>query len=340
MKKGVIFAALVIFFASSVSYPFFTNTLINFTTFEQDMDKVIKMDATKHEEAIKKYPELNYEEYGFEKVQFTNEDFALNNWEIGLCPSANTIQNNVLSYCKKVVSVKVDTSSKSLSNQVLGVRIHFPQWRFLAWALVRPRYEFFAVYDDGSYVTRRAGATSRLGEVASNDNSLPVGVLVNVGQVKWIAARVYGLNYPHQLGLRIKSSDGDIQEYYMGSLWYEGWKKLMWINPYYTENLKDRVLERLPLYPKSFPYIKFNSYCIYKPEINNGGDFVTYFEYVQLAYDKAFVRGNSMNESIDDEFFWDIIGTERRTRKLNELKAISETIQLRLQEKKRQKESK
>ena len=312
---GILGAVFVLL--SSQAFSSIERTLINFPTFEENIAKVAEKDKQIHAAVIKKRPDLDFAQYGYPKVDLTPADWKLDQWQVVLTSSANTVENNIESYTKKVASKKYTS--------VLGVRVHFPKWHYLSWALVRPPFEFFAYYDDGSDVNP---------ETPTDDDNLKTGVLMNVGQIKSISAWIYGLNYPHQVGIRIKDREDMVREYFMGSTFYDGWRKLVWINPNYADDVRDRVLQRLPLYPKSFPFIKFDSYAIYKPEINNGGDFVIYFKDVTVNYDRAIVREEL---DIDDEAEWKILSTARLEKKNIDLKNIGEQLYLKRQAEKRQK---
>ncbi len=317
MKKGfagILVAVLVLL--SSLGFSAIERTLINFPTFEEKMAEIVQKDKEIHDQVIKDNPDMDLTQYGYPVVQFTPDHWKLDQWLVILTSSANTVENNIKSFTKKVPSKKF--------GDVLGIRVHFPKWHYLSWAIVRPPFDFYAYYDDGSDVNK---------EAASDDDNSQTGVLVNVGQIKSISAWIYGLNYPHQVALRIKNRDDLLQEYFMGATFYDGWRKLVWINPNYADDVRDRVLQRMPLYPLSFPYIRFDSYVIYKPEVNPGGDFVIYFKDVKINFDRAIVREEL---DIDDEMAWKILSQARLDKKGVELKNIGEQLYLRDQEAKRQ----
>lgn len=324
MKKGVFTSAAIgvfalVFAVSSASFGSITKSLIDFTNFQANMNEVVKKDREIHQKAVEKNPAMELTNYGFPLFQFDDGSFDLTNWRIILASSANTVKNNVLSYTKAVNSKRFGT--------VLGARIHFIQGRFLSWALVQPPFNFFAYYDDGTYVNEGANG---------EENALSMGVLVNVGQVKSISTWVYGENYQMSVGLRMRDRNNLNTDYFMGSLYFDGWRKLVWMNPEYTDNVQDRIIQRLPLYPKSFPYVSFDSYIIYKPETELGGDFIVYFKDVVMEFDKAIVREEL---DINDEAEWGILAKDRLEAKVNDMKNIGEKIYLLEQERRRQKAS-
>ena len=303
--------ALVVLFTVS-GYSAIDKILIDFTEFEKNMTQVLDKDKQVHAEEIAKHPELDFAQYGYPSVEFTIADWKLEQWKIRLNSSANTVKNNMDSYCKTVESKRFGV--------VLGVRVHFPEWKFLSWAMVQPPYEFFAYYDNGKYVNQLTD---------EGENELPMGVLVNVGQIKYIQAWIYGLNYTHQIALRLKDRDGLIQEYFLGHTQFDGWRQLTWVNPVYADDIRDRILQRIPLYPLSYPYVKFDSYVVYKPETDNGGDFIIYFKDVKIAFDRAIVRETL---DIEDEKWWGILAEKTLDQKLYELKTIGEQLHLMKQE--------
>jgi hypothetical protein len=317
MRKGVLWVSIgFLFFISSVSFSAVKKTLIDFPTFEANMGTVVDKDNKVHEQMIASNSALDLGQYGVPVVKFTADDWKLGQWKITLTSSANTTANKVLSYATKAPSKRF--------GDVLGARIHFIQGRFLSWATIAPPFDFFPYYDDGSYVNQND---------TKEENSLTMGVLVNVGQIKSISTWVYGLNYQMSTAIRMRDRNDAQQDYFMGSLYYDGWRKLVWTNPEYTDSIQDRNLQRLPLYPKSYPFIAFDSYIVYKPETENGGDFVVYFKDIEVEFDRAIIREEL---DIDDEPIWGILQKERLGKRVNDLKNIGEKLYLLKQEQKRQ----
>jgi hypothetical protein len=317
MRKGLLLSLVVLIsFAASIAFSAVKKTLIDFGTFEQNISGVAEKDSKIHEEQAKANPDMDLTQYGFPVVKFTGEDWKLDKWKVILASSANTVQNNVLSYSLKAPSKRfVD---------VLGVRIHFIQGPFLSWAMVKAPFNFFPFYDNGEFVNQND---------SKEENSLVMGILANVGQVKSLSTWVYGLNYQMQVSARIKDRNDQIQDFYLGSVFYDGWRKLVWTNPEYTDSIQDRVLQRLPLYPKSYPFISFDSFVVYKPEIENGGDFVIYFKDIEIEFDRAIIREEM---DIDDETIWGIMQKERLKERVQDLKAIGEKIYLYQMEERKQ----
>lgn len=318
MRKGVWIGVVgLLAMATSMSFSAVSKPMIDFTTFEQNIRTVIQKDQDVHAKAVAEKPQLELTNYGFPAFRFSENSFDLTNWRVILTSSANTTKNNVLSYTKAV-------KSERFKGSVLGARIHFIEGRFLSWALVKPMFDFFAYFDDGGYVNNGANA---------EENGLVMGVLVNTGQIKSISSWVYGLNYQMQYGIRFRDRNENTADYFMGSLYFDGWRKLVWLNTEYADNVQDRIVQRLPLYPRSYPFIVFDSFIVWKPETENGGDFIAYFKDVNVEFDKAIVRETL---DIDDENEWGILAKERLDRKLIDMKTIGEKVYLYEQESARQ----
>ncbi len=318
MRKGFVWLYVsIFFFVSSLSFSAVKKTLIDFNVYEQNIAKVVEKDKKIHDEAVQKGIAPDLTQYGYPKVEFTPDDWTIDKWKVILCPSANTVRNNILSYTKKVPSKRF--------GDVLGVRIHFIEGRFLSWALISPPFDFYPFYDDGSEVSRGPN---------NEENGLVMGLLMNVGQIKSLSGWVYGLNYQMQTGIRLKDRNDLVHDYFLGSVFFDGWRKLVWNNPEYTDQIQDKVLQRVALYPKSYPYIYFDSYVVYKPEQEPGGDFVIYFKDVEMEYDRAIVTEEM---DIEDEAIWGILAKERSAKRLRDLKTIGERIYLYQKEMRKQK---
>ncbi len=318
MMKGVLWFFVSLFLMiSSVSFSAVKKMLIDFNVYDQNIGQVAEKDNKIHADMVTKGKAIDLSQYGYPQVEFTGSDWAVDKWRIILASSANTVRNNVLSYTQKVPSKKF--------GDVLGCRIHFIEGRFLSWAVIEPPFDFYPYYDDGSDVNVND---------SKEENSLVTGILMNVGQIKSVSAWIYGLNYQMQASVRIRDRNDIVQDYFMGSVFYDGWRKLVWTNPDYTDQIQDRVLQRVALYPKSYPFVAFDSFAVYKPEMEKGGDFVIYFKDVEVEYDRAIIREEL---DIEDEAAWGILAAERLKKRVSDLRTIGEKIYLYKQEEKRQK---
>ncbi len=252
---------------------------------------------------------------GLPKYEITVSDMLIQKWVVLLNSSANSVSAKRYSMCKKVKTKGKYTKDP---RDVLGARIHFPAGPFNAWAKITPPFEFRAFGKDGKIV------------------SVENGVVDNTGQIYQIVVEVNGRNYNHSLTLRLKDDQEDITDYFMGYLYFAGWKKLIWKNPNYIENVDIREIFRLPLYPKSVPYKKLDSFIIYRHGNVQGGDFVTYIANVSIAYDKAVLEEEM---DVDDEEVWQIITQRQQARAAIEEKRNAEIVELRRREQLRQHQS-
>ena len=163
---------------------------------------------------------------------------ALDDWEVELASSSQTIQNMRFSKCQGVRSKRF--------GQVLGARIHFPDGHYNSYAIVAPPFEIPAfqhptVLEDGelrdmtaeemnSINEQRGVKTGEPGFVDKNSKYDGMGVIKNVGNVKSIKVQVYGSNYPHGLSIRFKDQSGASRDIFMDHLNFDGWKEIIWKN--------------------------------------------------------------------------------------------------------------
>jgi hypothetical protein len=226
-------------------------------------------------------------------------DLSIDNWAVKLAPSSASAENRVLSKCKPV-------ESKKMNGDVMGVRIHFPTAPFNSWARIAPPFDI-PFYENAE------------GEEGGGTKFLNKGVLRNVGTIRSIVARVTGRNFPHSLSITLKTDQDESQEMFLGNLDFEGWRPLVWQNPNYVDDVKQRDLRKTPLYPESMPSVKFDSFTIYRHGSHIGGDFVTYFKDVQLVYDLALIE---VERDIDDEGAWRILQKRRDVKRAAEIRRL------------------
>jgi hypothetical protein len=256
---------------------------------------------------------------------------AIGNWEVLLASSSRTVENITMSYTREAPSKQFGT--------VMGIRIHFPVEPHNSWALIKPPFEIPAfepqatIGDDGSIQPAGDGITgpSRFeapaGENGKVDKTKPAyGVVKNVGVVKSVAVNVYGLNFPHGLSTILIDSQGNEKTIFMGYLQFDGWGELIWNNPAYVQEVRNRDIRIYPLYPTSTPFVKFGGFLIQRDAAKTGGDFVTYFKDVKLIYDLAVL---DQDRDIDDESLWHIILDRETARKTWEMEQFGQNQILR-----------
>jgi len=256
---------------------------------------------------------------------------AIENWEVILASSARNVQNVSHSFTREAKSKEFET--------VMGVRIHFPIEPHNSWARIKPpfdipAYETSTVDGDGT-ITRDANAdpTAKTRFESQEENSPAFGVIKNVGAIREVKVRVYGLNFPHGLTTILIDQLGNERSMFMGYLAFEEWNELIWRNPAYMTEVRNRELRLYPLYPYSTPFIKFGGFLIQRDAAKIGGDFVTYFKDVSLIYDLAVL---TPERDIDDEGTWNIIQTREDARKVWEMERFGFNQVLRYQEQQRQ----
>ena len=242
-------------------------------------------------------------------------DLSIGNWEIDLASSSQVGENQFLSYVA-AATTKTDKVT------VLGARIHFPGAPYNSYAIIKPPFDIPA-YED------------KPGDPAGTGNKFTgKGVLKNVGNIKYIEVTVNGRNFPHGFGIIIEDQNNEEKIIFIDYLRFAGWKTLVWKNPNYIEEVKNREVRGSPLYPLSQPFIKFKGFIIYRDGANIGGDFVTYIKDIKIAYDLAITSDFELD--IDDEALWKIISDREAKRTMAEMKRLGNVQVLRyLEEKKK-----
>jgi hypothetical protein len=256
---------------------------------------------------------------------------AIENWEVLLASSSRTVENISLSYTREAPSKQFDT--------VMGVRVRFPTEPFNSWALIKPPFEIPAfepsatIRDDGSIEPSGDGITGKSRFESQEDGQPAYGVIKNVGVIKSIAVNVYGLNFPHGLSTVIIDSTGNTKNIFMGYVQFDGWGELIWNNPAYIQEVRNRDIRLYPLYPTSTPFIKFGGFLIQRDAAKEGGDFVTYFKDVRVIYDLAVL---DTDRDIEDEAIWSIILDRETARKVWEMEKFGHNQVLRYLETQKQ----
>ena len=256
---------------------------------------------------------------------------AIENWEVTLASSSRTVESIGLSYTREAPSKLHDT--------VLGLRVRFPTEPFNSWAAVRPPFDIPAfepsatIRDDGSIEPENDGIVGRSRFEAAEAGQPAYGVIKNVGTIKSVAVNVYGLNFPHGLSTIIIDRFGNEQTMFMGYLQFDGWGELIWNNPAYVQQVRNREMRLYPLYPNSTPFIKFGGFLVQRDAAKEGGDFIAYFKDVRVIYDLAVL---DTERDIDDESLWHIIQDRETARKTWEMERFGQNQVLRYLETQKQ----
>jgi hypothetical protein len=236
----------------------------------------------------------------------------MRNWLVTLASSSQSVTNNALSYVTEATSKGFFGGEAPVP--VMGVRVHFPVEPFNSWALIKPpfdipAYEFSTVEEDGTITPSDPENEDFYAPSRFEDG---FGVLKNVGAIKSIAVRVYGLNFPHHLSLVFEDDLGEQKTVPFQHLNFDGWARLTWENPAYIQDIRARTMRLYPLYPANSSYIKFVGFLVKRDAASPGGDFITYFKDVEVIYDKAVLDPAAAD--IDDEATWRIRDTREKAK--------------------------
>jgi hypothetical protein len=254
---------------------------------------------------------------------------AIENWYVQLASSSRTVQNQALCYTK-MAPLKAD--AKAFDGQemggltVMGVRVHFPLPRFNSYALILPPFEIPA------YAVKTELRGDQLVDVQGDTGTKfdGFGVVKNVGVLKSLEMTVYGSNFPNGVAVMLKDQNGDEQTIFLDYLEFDGWRKLIWNNPNYISEVRNREIRKFPLYPKSEPFAKLVGLIIYRDSMQEGGDIITYFKDISITYDKALLE---TQRDFNDEAIWGILSARQEARKQAELRRLGELQVLRTLEK-------
>jgi hypothetical protein len=308
-------------------------TLIDFGVYEQKQAQYLNKEKQNLQSLVDSYKQKGidlYREWFYSQenaqklldIWFDPNTWKMDQWKVELVSSSRFIPNIVDSYVLKVDSKRWGT--------VMGVRIKFPEnWHFLANAKILPPFRFTPYYLDGSPVDPEGDFSK---QQFTDEEKVKNGILMNVLQVRRVSVWVSGRNCKHLLSVVLRNEDGVEEEYFMGPLYFQGWRRLAWENPNYIESVNQRVLQRLPLYPRSLPFKEFAYFKVYKPQEEPGGDFVVYFKDVAISFDRAVVQEEL---DIDDEKYWQILSKAKIEYTKRSLRRIIDMIELAELEKKR-----
>lgn len=228
----------------------------------------------------------------------------IDNWRAVLNESSDFPLNRRFSYTKKV-EVNVDNLSKRLDKEVrknikenvLGLRVLFPNNRNRGFVDIMPKYTVNPLIYKQKYT----------------DKEKERGYLKNVGILKNIDVFIKGKNYPINLYIVLQDSVKGEIKIKMGSLNFNGWRKLSWKNNSYIQNIEDRVdAKEYPLYPVKIPYLMFKKFVFEREFAPRSGsvvtDFICYISKINVTYDKAiiFPEDEGRKDDITDEDVWGV----------------------------------
>jgi hypothetical protein len=339
MKRIVILVAIVLFSAGMVFAE--EATLIDFGQLFADIHVSTSPDDTDTEpnqnrQTVMDYGQVAGASFTSEQKSIMRTSLAIKNWDVVFSSSSQTVTNVANTYTREATSKRywAQEGADNTETKVMGVRVHYPVENFYSKATIKPPFEIPAyepaanVGDDGSI---EASEGNGITSTSRFENGY--GVIKNVGTIKSVSVRAYGLNYPHGLSVILVDGSGTEKVCFMGYLNYDGWGELTWNNPQYITEVRNRDLRIYPLYPFNTPFIKFGGFRLDRDADGIGGDFVTYFKDVRVVYDKAVL---DTDRDIDDEALWEIIYTRETAKKVFEMSRFGEKQVLRYLDTQRQ----
>ncbi|MDR2182494.1 MAG: flagellar filament outer layer protein FlaA, partial [Treponema sp.] len=157
---------------------------------------------TQNRATIMDYGAVSGGSFTDEQKRIMKTSLAIRNWTVLLASSSRTVNREVLTYAEEAQSKQYGT--------VLGVRINFPVEPWNSWALIKPPFDIPAyepagtIDDDGNVTSGDTNvmALSRFegpDEDGDGKSDYGLGVVKNVGTIKAVSVRVYGLQFPHSL---------------------------------------------------------------------------------------------------------------------------------------------
>ncbi|MEM5947698.1 flagellar filament outer layer protein FlaA [Spirochaetia bacterium 38H-sp] len=326
MKRIFILLVVTLLVAGSMGIFAEESVLIDFSTLAADYpaDNPVENEAT-----MVDYSTVAGAGFSDEDKALMKTSLAINNWEVHLNSSAQFVLTTTNSYVR-AATVK-DTAPKYPGETIMGVRVNFPTAPFNAWAVIQPPFEIPA-YADKTQVGADGTLTVPQEEVGKGTKFHGYGVVTNVGVIKSVHVDVRGLNFPHGLSVILQDQNGENHEIFLGYLNFDGWKEMVWENPNYVTDVRNRELKVYPLYPNLRPLVKLIGFRIYKDGAMDGGDFLAYIKDVKVVYDKAVL---DLEEDIDHEAVWGILQKREEARRTAEMKRLGNLQVLRFLEKKK-----
>ena len=313
MKKNIILILVLMFvFVLSASVFAVEKTLIDFDKYEKRLISDGLYPNTQPASMQNRNSLERDRVTGVPIYKVSVSDMLVRRWLVELNSSASSVASKRYSYCR-LVKTKGVYGGKP--RNVLGARIHFHNMPYNAWAKIKPPFEIVAFSQDGKFV------------------NVENGIIDNTGQLYQIVIEVNGRNYNNSISVRMKNSLDEYKDYFMGYLYFAGWKRLIWKNPNYIENVDLRQIFRLPLYPRSIPYKKFVCFIVMRQGDQIGGDFITYIAFTKVSYDKAVILEEM---DIDDEQVWKIITQQQQSRAERDRRINTAIIDIRRSEALRQ----
>ncbi len=247
--------------------------------------------------------------YTEEEKQQMRTSLRVSNWEVKLNSSSQTIPNNSQSEIREISVQRDATNYANANDQVMGIRVRFPEGPYNGHARIVPPFEI------PMYATDLEDP-----EAVPGNQFTGFGVLKNVGVIKQIKVKVYGMNFPMGLGITLRDSNFNLRDVFIDYLDFDGWRELVWNNPNYIKEVRNRELRNQLIYPGDSPAVAIDSLYITRDAMNRGGDFISYIKDIVVVYDQAVLEG--VGADIDHEGSWGILAEREEARRLAEMNKL------------------
>ncbi len=316
MKKYLFFLAVLLLVAGNFAFGE-KATIIDFAALEPDIVAGEDGNPTVHSRTAMDFSEISAANFDEDQKALMRASLTLTDWEVILNDSAQTTTNMRYSVVKPAPNVAGPYEGLN----VMGVRVLFPTAPVNANARIEPAFEIPAFeplgdIDENGQLIAGTEQPGRYRFRKQADDPHGYGVLENVGTLKSISLTTLGNQYPHAVYVLLSDNDGVERRYYMGTLNFDGWKNLIWNNPDYIDDIRDREIRVYPVYPRGLPFVKFEGLLVTRDGSHEGGNFIGYFKQVDIIYDRAIAQ---TERDILDEDLWGIITDQEDRRQALEL---------------------
>lgn len=316
MKRTLSIVAAAMLLAGGIAFAD-EATVIDFTLLKADCVSDENGNPTENSHTVMDFSVSAGATFTEDQKDLMKTSLALPQWEVSLNSSARNVQSLGLSTVV-AAPVRAEANVPFAGEDVMGVRIVFPEWQSNAHAYIRPpfeipAYEPLASADENGVRQEPSDEDKASGKTLFEDG---YGVVKNVGTIKQIACTTMGMNYPEGLYVLLKDNDNIERRYFMGYLDFDGWKTLIWTNPQYITEIRNREIRVYPIYPRGLPFVKFSGFQITRDANHIGGDYIGYFKDVKVIFDKAVLTSD---RDIADEDLWGIIGRKEADRQAAEM---------------------
>ena len=306
--------------------------LIDFTNLQADCMADENGEPTENARTVMDFSSSAGATFTADQKDLMKTSLALPRWEVSLNSSARTVESLGLSTVV-AAPVKEDATVPFAGKSVMGVRVVFPEWNSNAYAYIRPPFEIPAyepLADADENGVRQEPSDEQTGKTLFEDG---YGIVKNVGTIKSIKVTTMGMNYPEGLYVLLKDNDNVERRYFMGYLGFDGWKELVWNNPQYITEIRNREIRVYPIYPRGLPFVKFTGFQITRDANHIGGNYIGYFKDVSIIYDKAVLNSD---RDIADEDLWGIIKKKEDAKQAGEMARFGDKQVTRYLEKQKQ----